>query len=189
MAATATLLAAATSVTATAQTIGLTAGATFNSINGDDAEDFFDSRTGFVGGAYVNFPLGGSLSVEPALLYTMKGADIPDFDTELNADYIQIPILLRYSFGAGGVKPAIFAGPAASFQVGCDFSGDVEGSCEDELASPETVQWDGIVGAGLGFGKLGVDVRYEFGLSDVYEDFDAKNATWSILVRYALFGK
>jgi len=191
MTATAALLAAAMTATASAQTIGLTAGATFNTLNGDDAEDVFgfESKTGFVGGAYVILPLGGgSLTLEPQLLYTMKGADLPDFDTELSNDYIQIPVLLRYGFGAGGVKPSIFAGPAASFSVGCEFTGDVDGSCEDTGATEESVQWDGIVGAGLGFGKFGVDVRYEFGLTDVYEDFDAKNGTFAVLVRYNIFG-
>jgi hypothetical protein len=188
MAATATLLAAATSVTATAQTIGLTAGATFNTISGDDFDDFVESRTGFIGGVYLNFPLGGALSVEPAVLYAMKNVDFPDDDTELDAAYIQIPALLRYSFGAGGVKPALFAGPAANIQVSCDLSGTFAGDCEDQISDPESVQWTGIVGAGLGFGKLGVDVRYEFGLNDAFEDVDGKNATWSILARYALFG-
>lgn len=191
MAATAALLAAAMTATASAQTIGITAGATFNSLNGDDAEDVFgfESKTGFVGGVYLNLGLGGgSFSVEPALLYTMKDADLPDFNTELSNEYIQIPVLLRYGFGAGGVKPSIFAGPAASFSVGCEFTGDVEGSCEDTGASEKSVQWDGIIGAGLSFGKFGVDVRYEFGLTDVYEDFDAKNGTFAILGRYALFG-
>jgi hypothetical protein len=191
MTATAALLLAAMTATASAQTIGITAGATFNNLNGDDADDVFgfESKTGFVGGAYLNLPLGGgSFSVEPALLYTQKGADLPDFDTELSSDFIQIPVLLRYQFGAGGVKPSIFAGPAASFSVGCDFTGDVEGSCEETGATEESVQWDGIIGAGLNFGKLGVDARYEFGLTDAYEDFDAKNGTFVLLARYALFG-
>lgn len=190
MTATAALLAAALTASASAQTIGLTAGATFNTISGDDLDDIVESRTGFVGGVYLNLPLGGgALSLEPALLYTMKGADFPDVDTELNADYIQIPVLLRYGFGAGGVKPVLFAGPAANIQVSCDLTGTFEGDCEDELSNPESLQWDGIVGAGIGFGKLGVDVRYEFGLTDAFEDIDGKNATWSILLRYALFGK
>jgi outer membrane protein with beta-barrel domain len=191
MTATAALLVAAMTATASAQTIGITAGATFNTLNGDDAEDVFgfESKTGFVGGAYLNLPLGGgSLSLEPAVLYTMKDADLPDFNTELSNEYIQIPVLLRYGFGAGGVKPSIFVGPAASFSVGCEFTGDVDGSCEDTGASEKSVQWDGIIGAGLSFGKFGVDVRYEFGLTDVYEDFDAKNGTFAILARYDLFG-
>ena len=190
MTATAVLLVAAMTATASAQGIGITAGATFNSISGDDVEDVFESKTGFVGGAYLSLGLGGGgLSLEPAVLYTMKGANIQGSDVEFSGDYIQIPILLRYGFGAGNVKPAIFAGPAASFQVSCDFSDSSDSaSCEDAGSDGKSTQWDGIVGAGLGFGKFGVDVRYEFGLSDVYEDLDAKNGTFAVLLRYNLFG-
>ena len=190
MPSTAALLLAAMTATASAQTIGLTAGATFNTISGDDVEDVFESKTGFVGGAYLNLPLGGgAFSVEPAVLYSMKGANIQDTDVEFSGDYIQIPVLLRYGFGAGGVKPVIFAGPAVSFQVGCEFSdGSDSATCEEAGDDGKSTAWDGIVGAGLSFGKLGVDVRYEFGLTDVYENLDAKNGTFAVLVRYNIFG-
>jgi Outer membrane protein beta-barrel domain len=190
MTATAGLLVAALTATASAQTIGLTAGATFNTISGDDVEDVFESKTGFVGGAYLNLPLGGgAFSLEPAVLYSMKGANFQGSDIEFSGDYIQVPVLLRYGFGAGGVKPVLFAGPAASFQVGCEYSDSSDSATCDEFGTNgKSVQWDGIVGAGLGFGKLGVDVRYEFGLTDVYEDLNAKNGTFAVLVRYNLFG-
>ncbi len=82
------------------------------------------SRTGFYGGLYVSIPLSPDLSLEPALYYTQKGYELTgnlnlkgvgflgaSAKTQLQADYIDIPLLLKLKAGSFQV----FAGPQFSY--------------------------------------------------------------------------
>jgi hypothetical protein len=190
MTATAALVIAAITAPASAQVgLGLTGGVSVSNLDGDDITDA-DNYTGFSGGAYVNLGLGSALSLEPQLLYTRKGAGSSDGD--LTQDFLQIPALLKYSFGAPGtgVRLFVFAGPVFSYAWSCEIDTGDGVDCEDfpDVGSENSTIWSGTAGAGLQFGKLGLDVRYETGLSDTFEDIDAKYGTWTIMGRFALVG-
>ncbi|HEX3166425.1 MAG TPA: OmpA family protein [Chitinophagaceae bacterium] len=71
-----------------------------------------DFRTGFVAGAFVNFPTKKSpISFQPEFLYSSMGGDL---STELKEkvnfrlNYFSIPVLIKYQFSK---KFAAFAGP------------------------------------------------------------------------------
>jgi outer membrane protein OmpA-like peptidoglycan-associated protein len=71
-----------------------------------------DFRTGFVAGAFVNFPTKKSpISFQPEFLYSSMGGDL---STELKEkvnfrlNYFSIPVLIKYQFSK---KLAAFAGP------------------------------------------------------------------------------
>ena len=71
-----------------------------------------DFRTGFVAGAFVNFPAGKSpISFQPEFLYSSMGGDLRNEFNEkqnLRFNYMSIPILIKYQFSK---KLAAFAGP------------------------------------------------------------------------------
>ena len=71
-----------------------------------------DFRTGFVAGAFVNFPAGKSpFSFQPEFLYSSMGGDLTNELNEkqnLRFNYFSIPVLIKYQFSK---KLAAFAGP------------------------------------------------------------------------------
>ena len=82
------------------------------------------SRPGFFGGAFVNIPVGGSFSIEPAVYYAQKGYEMKgdlsikgaEFlsagaKAQLNTSYIDVPVMAKMN--VGGLQ--IFAGPQVSF--------------------------------------------------------------------------
>lgn len=79
---------------------------------------------GFFAGVYASVPVGPNMSIEPGLYYSEKGYDLKgalnvkgaeflnaNAKAQLQADYIDIPLLVKIS--VGGMR--IFAGPQISY--------------------------------------------------------------------------
>jgi len=184
------ILLAASAATANAQGFGVMAGANFADISGDDIDGSdVDSRTGFVGGIFYEYKLGTSISLRPELLYSMKGGTNALFgdDVDWKNDYIQVPVLLKYNFGSGATHPFVLIGPAIAFNVSCEFSDpDEEISCDDLFGEDvvSSTDFSGILGLGIQWNALDINVRYDLGFTNVLEDVDATNKTISILLGY-----
>jgi len=211
----ASLALSAFALTAQAQTksFGILGGVDFSSFNGSDADlsaAGFDkgSSTGFVGGLFATIPTGKSIVFEPELLYVNKGATYSlnvsgaSGDLNLNLNYIEVPVLLRYNFKPSG-GPYFLIGPDIAFNVTCNVSGsgDVAAGLETlpgkscvDLGTVAGVPFDATsvtFGAvfGLGFQreKFGIEGRYEFDFGDAFQGGDnIKNAVWEIMLRYAI---
>ena len=196
----------ATALTAQAQsqkTMGLVAGVDFSTMTGDWASEGSSARTGFMGGLFVAFPVGsGNIAIEPELLYSMKGEkyDNADFKGTEAHDYIEIPVLFKWSSKPSGQGVYLLAGPAINFSVSCKDSGtDSEGTSYDEKCSdyPEVSvksPISGVLGLGFSNGRFGIEGRYDFDLSDaICVDLPAesggsicgKNKVWAILLRFS----
>jgi len=160
--------------------IGLTGGVNSSTLTGSGADSFnVTSKTGGAGGAYANIYLGKRFSAEGQLLFSGQG-----FDSDAGSvtqGYIQIPMLLKVYFG----HLNIFAGPALAWEVSCSADQTAPSlGCD----TSDNSLWSGIAGAGLQFGKLGVEAHYQSGFSDTFEDIDASYGTWSLMFRLALLG-
>jgi len=94
---------------------GVHAGWSMSRISGDT----FDGKAGFIGGVHANFPLVGNFYVQPEVNFQQLGGkyksdaftigDILYRNAELNMNYLNVPVLLKYRF-----KPIdldIFVGP------------------------------------------------------------------------------
>lgn len=160
--------------------IGLTGGVNSSTLTGSDTDGLdVNSKTGGAGGAYANIYLGKRFSAEGQLLFSGQGFDVDS--VSVTQGYIQIPMLLKVYFG----HLNIFAGPALGWEVSCSVDqSSASGSCD---ASNNSI-WSGIAGAGLQFGKLGIEAHYQTGFSDTFEDVDATYGVWSVMFRLALLG-
>lgn len=160
-------------------------------------------KTGMVGGAFATIDLM-ALKVQPELLYTQKGAKYETLFASATAqfDYLEVPVLLKYSFGAI-IVPSILIGPSFGIPV----KGSVEQTyflvITDYTSSDSTVTVDvkKDLGPDLGlvFGaeiktpfKLSVEARYTLGLSKIYKEvagsqLDIKNSNISLMVGYSVF--
>lgn len=69
-------------------------------------------RTGFVAGAFINFPVKKSpFSIQPEFLYSSMGGDLENEFNEsqnLRFNYFSVPVLIKYQFSK---KLGAFAGP------------------------------------------------------------------------------
>jgi len=160
--------------------IGLTGGVNSSTLTGSGTDSLnVKSKTGGAGGVYANIYLGHRFSVEGQLLFAGQGFKA---DTvSVTQGYIELPALLKVYFG----KLNIFAGPVVSWQVSCSIDAtSVSGGCD----AANTSQWSGIAGAGLQFGKLGVEAHYQSGFSDTFDNVNASYGVWSLMGRLALLG-
>jgi hypothetical protein len=166
--------------------IGLTAGVNVATISGNDTDDA-EWRSDFMGGLSLNWGIGPTLSLQPELLYSRKGAKAEGGGT-LKLGYIEVPVLVKFATGASTqMRPAFFFGPSIGFNVSCDesLSGSVSSDCGDDIKSTDF----GVVG-GIGFdvGAMGVFVRFTQGLTKLADDFDAMNRVITLGGRYS-FGR
>ena len=158
-----------------------------------------NSHTGFFGGGYVNIPLTGQLSVEPALYYTQKGYELRgelnvkglDFlganaKAKLTSSYIDLPILLKGNFSGFQV----FAGPQISYLAKADLR-TTAGLLGFNLlnktmdASEQFNRWDAGITGGVGYqfaNGLNITAAYDHGLSraDKNQNMEAYNRSFKV---------
>ncbi|GIV62235.1 MAG: hypothetical protein KatS3mg044_1101 [Rhodothermaceae bacterium] len=155
------------------------AGVSAATLRGASAFDFRTS-TGFAGGVGFNYALRGGWSLQPEVLYVVKGTTM-DFDVRSSADtifilppgrddtatpatggleltYVELPLLVLRRFEMRGrLHPALMAGPAAAFLLDARFRWQPRGGGLEQEQSEDNVE-------GLDFGLVvGGGVEYELG--------------------------
>jgi hypothetical protein len=196
------LLIATTTMTAQAQskTFGAVLGVDFASLHGD-ALSKAGTKTGFMGGLFLDIPAGTSLMIEPQVLYAGQGGSdsYPNSLSQsvvqtVTLDYIEVPVLVKYSFKPqGGVY--LLAGPSVNFNVTCKTTITVNGvveessrDCSADSLSANTT-FSGVLGLGFSKGRAGIEGRYAFDFGDAVKNEStgtneaAKNSVWAILLR------
>jgi hypothetical protein len=157
---------------------GLKAGANVANVNGDAIEELQDwqNTVGFCGGIFLEFNLGKVLTIQPEVLYTMKGSETAE-GGKLDLDYIEVPVLLKVRLPIASIHPFLIAGPA----FGWNLKAVVDGI---EVEDWPTSDYSAVFGAGLQLGRtLHLDVRYTMGLAKLeipdLETIDLKNGVIS----------
>lgn len=158
------LLAVAPAFAVTPVKGGIKAGLSMATVTGDDIEGV-SSKMGLAAGAFVNIGIG-TLAVQPELLYVQKGAqDENNSDYKWKIDYLEIPVLLKATFGTGSAKPNLFIGPALGILMSSKFT---DGTNEMDAKDGTSGMDLGLaIGGGVDVSKLTFDIRYELGLSNI----------------------
>lgn len=162
------------------------------SLNQSDLEESISNKSGFFIGPTVRFTLPMvSLSMDAAVLYDQREAEVKDTGEKLQQKSVQIPIHARYGFGLGAFASLyLYAGPQFGFNVG----GDTEKQKVSDW-SLKTANISGNAGVGLMFANhLQVSVNYNFALSKnaeykiikdgVEDNAKVKNNAWQIALAY-----
>jgi len=134
----------------------------------------FGTRTGFHIGGLVEIPLMENISLQPELLYSMKGSNwswtsASDGSSELKMDYIDIPLMGKYHLPfVSGLSAE--AGPVFGVWM------SAKSREEDVKDSFKTLGAAFAIGATYKL-NMGVffSLRYNKGLLDVWDDNDVKN--------------
>ncbi|MET6991755.1 outer membrane beta-barrel protein [Sediminicola arcticus] len=99
--------------------------------------------------------IGDKIYFRPELMYTKTKSDYEN--NSLAMSKLDAPLLV----GVNIIGPLnVFAGPAFQYILNTDFDGVIIGDVEKDV----TVGLN--IGAGLSFGKFGLDLRYERGFSE-----------------------
>lgn len=179
---------------------GLKAGVNMAKYTGTDAADDLSMRTAFAFGGYVTLGMTDLFSVQPELLYSMKGAkwDYTDLSGTVNVtdrlSYIEIPVLFKVQLvGTPAFKPNFYVGPQFSMLLSAKEKSEASGQSaeadiKDNLKSTDFGLVGG-VGANfpVGTGSLSLDIRYDLGLSKVIDAAPApkiNNSAITFLVGY-----
>jgi hypothetical protein len=179
--------------------LGIQAGANIADVTMDPTQEGMEisSRTGFLFGGVLFYsfsPIFG-LQVEPA--YVQKGAAVDfsseggtvQFEATLTADYFDIPVLLKASFGDGPVKPYLLGGATIGFLLGDamlvldkitadgeDVTNMIPEDEREEKVDVKSTDFILTLGGGiiipLGQVNIFAEAQYNLGLSDVNDDPD-----------------
>ena len=187
------LLVSCSLLTANAQIqFGVKGGVNFSnvSVSGDNSGSSYGTQTGIHVGALVSIPAFSSFTVQPEIVYSTQGSKITNSGQSGNYDfgYINVPVLLKYNTSVGFYAET---GPQLSFLMSAKASG---GGTSVDIKS-ETSSTDFGWAFGIGYllpVNLGIDARYNLGLSNLAKDSGGsgsiKNGVIQIGVFY-LFGE
>jgi len=184
-------LAVAGAAQAQSARFGVKAGASLTTLTGDDVEGA-KNKFGFNGGVMANFALNDMFSIQPEVLYSMKGAKVDDGnDGRINLNYIDVPVLAKISTGETGLFFEL--GPQVGFLASAKAKNN---SISDDVKdSFKTVDFG--YAAGLGFQAASgpmVGLRYNGAFTNSYKsiaglDPKARNSAFQLYVGFLFGGK
>lgn len=187
--------------------VGMTAASITETPEGweDDAGYSF----GFTGGGYLNYSFNRYLSIQPELLYSMKGTEavlVEDYlDLTVHFDYIELPVLLKYNLPLeGGFRPFVFGGPCIAYLLESELSvSTIILSADADFSSvSHTNDFAVVLGGGfacsIGDRLFTLDLRYQRGFTNVIvsgdfaingdeqtiEADDIKNTNFALILGY-----
>jgi len=165
---------------------------------GGGPAESYDNVQKPVFGAFVAFNLSPMFAVQPEVYYWTGGASAEETDgtdtykMELLFNYIHVPVLAKFRFGTGQLKPILFAGPAVSFLTTATEKMYFNGVLEDEMdVKPflKGTDFSAVFGTGLEYAMnkitLILDVRYNLGLTNINlkgEETSIKNKAWMFML-------
>lgn len=169
--------------------LGLKAGANLSKLSTENTFSS-DNRTGYYAGIWTRIGAAG-IHLQPELYLSGKNTTLKANSGEENKvkfTSLDVPVLVGTKLGAAGVGLRLNTGPVVSFilddkqsfgqAAGSVFKGDFKG---------QNFAWQ--FGAGVDIGNLGLDLRYEAGLSKIGKDGynDTKLSLFTFGLAYRLF--
>ena len=196
-------LMAAASAAAQNVTAGVKAGFVLNSIpNAGQVIDQISlvesvdvsAKLGLTGGGFVQFAFNDRFSLQPEMLFVMKGVNLDLADNAGSAsaqvNYLELPLFVRFNRSLNDTLSGfVMAGPAFSVKVGTGGTLDGVTGTSDFDIDPAIGSRDfGLAFAGgLEWQKFLIEARYVFGLSDIatdeyFHEDELSNRSFSIMV-------
>jgi hypothetical protein len=141
----------------------------------------FNYRIGLVAGGFVTWPVGSRLDIQPEVLFSQQGAtlDATDVQPTIKLDSLVTPVLVRYALRPGHRGLVIFGGPSLGFKLSAKVKVTSSGTTTTDDISDEIedVDYGVVFGAGWEAGRLTIDGRYTWGLSNIGSDETVEEKT------------
>jgi hypothetical protein len=159
---------------APAQTFGLVAGATFAKINVSGSEGLnaaFREKFEPVAGGFVAFDAGDHFSVQPEVLWTVKGSLLnrETIHERIRLTYLEVPVLVRFVPSADSPVSwlRIFAGPYGAYLLDATTRSRGSAMRVDLTESLRSLDVGWVAGFGVELAHVGFDARYGGGVMDI----------------------
>ena len=151
-----------------------------------------ETRLGLNAGAMIQYSIAENVIFQPEILYSMKGMNI-DLPTNpyKSANYVEIPMLVKYSVNLPNMKIQPYIGPAIGMLLSAKSGNDnFDNDFKDDM---ESFEYGLNLGADVVFMKsFMVGMRYDMGLSNVWkdapDDYEVYNRVIMVNIGY-LFGQ
>ena len=150
----------------------------------------FSNLTCFGFGGVLDYYLGESISLHLEPMYLQKGTKmimtmegLGELTGEMNASYIEIPVMLKFEFGANNVRPYIMGGPTIGYRLSAEMKTSFGGEEQTEDMKETTKDFDyGVVFGGgvsmqMGNNTFFVEGRYSLGLANINDDPEDPDTT------------
>ena len=146
----------------------------FNLASIDYDSSSVESKRGLAAGLVLAFPVRPDVWLQSELSYNEKGIlyDYMDISARLELDYLEAAFLVSAMI-PNPKGPTIYfvAGPTLGVLVGAEVTetDEIDESSESADVTEEFAGWELGMAAGVGllFGSLSVEVRYQYGLSNI----------------------
>ena len=177
--------------------LGLKGGAVTSSVGGDYYA-VGDWKWGGIAGVVGEYHVARQTYVGLEAYWVQKGGKRVGFSVgstqDLNVDYIQVPLTIGYVNRWGDWESSLYIGISISFQISCKLQPTGSSSstdCEETIVpSKKTTDWSIPFGfafmRNLGGSLLGLDIRYDWGLSDIFENTNVRNRSWQFALKWAV---
>ena len=152
--------------------------------SGGSAQDV-KSKSDFSAGALASVGLFTSFYLQPEVLYSGQGAtvNVMGTDAKFNYSYLNVPVLFKYQHVSG-----LFAetGPQLGFLLSAKVK--ESGQTTDVKSASQSTDFSWAFGVGYKIPKinLGIDARYNLGLTNVNKDSSGGNIKNSVF-QFGLF--
>jgi Outer membrane protein beta-barrel domain len=142
---------------------------------------------GFHVGGYLALNLGRNFALQPELMYSTQGAKLENATDNLNLNYINVPVMLRFYTNGGFF---LEGGPQLGFQVGQVTVDNVE----EEINNTDLSVCGGLgyMGKSQGFG---IGARYNAGISKLgdanssnIQNPDFRNGVFQLSLYFRILG-
>lgn len=153
--------------------LGVKAGANLSRLSTENTFSS-DNRAGYYAGIWTRIGAAG-IHLQPEAYLSGKNTEIQNGNeiNKIRFTSLDVPVLIGTKIGAAGVGLRLNTGPVFSFILDDEQKfGDAVGDVSRLDFKGQNMAWQ--FGAGLDFGQLGLDLRYEKGLSKVHSDPDTK---------------
>ena len=149
-------------------------------------------------GVYAEIPVSKAFSIQPELLYSRQGGTQDgslvfqegnvNYESTFNLSYLTVPVMAKFYVAKG---LSLEAGPQIGFllksEVDIEVNNALFASSTTEDVKDFTKSTDFAFNIGAGYqlnSGLNFNLRYNIGLTDAYEDIDAKNSVFQVGVGY-----
>jgi hypothetical protein len=182
--------------------IGLKSGLAISSTYGDSWSSSLASHSGFTGGVFFPIPLNRDVVFQVEVLYSSRElrrtyslAIFPgqaNFSENDRVSYIEFPALLKFPFPSGhSLRTSLYLGGSVAIKLKAQAEGSYtmvgdqvipNGSYAVPISNAKSSDFGPVVGvdASLAISKrcrLYGDIRYDYGLSKLFEDVDPGTIT------------
>jgi len=167
--------------------LGIKGGVNYSTINADNLKS--SSVAGYQAGAFLR--LGGAVYLQPEVYVSSTGGEFHSNDNSFSGNVkftnLNVPVLLGLRFGPKNLNLRVMAGPVFTSVLKTDESLDQNFDIAyNDFRNYKSSTIDFQAGAGVDFGALTADLRYQGGLSNVNDNHSQKQNLWALSIGFKI---